>query len=108
MQKAECGIESSTDAKRSPFDKLRVNGSGIETVEDLPFVLSPLRLRSGQASTSSGRALSKHEHGLFGSLPVLSPLEADEHVILSRSTAEAKNLSASRQQRDSSSLRSSE
>ena len=101
MQKAECGIESSTDAKRSPFDKLRVNGSGIETVEDLPFVLSPLRLRSG-------RALSKHEHGLFGSLPVLSPLEADEHVILSRSTAEAKNLSASRQQRDSSSLRSSE
>ena len=44
---------------RSPFDKLRANGSGVEIVKDFPFVLSP--------STSSGQALSKHGFVSFGS-----------------------------------------
>ena len=45
----------------SPFDRLRANGFRAALVWDLPFVLSPLRLGSGQASTGSGQALSKHE-----------------------------------------------
>jgi len=37
---------------RSPFDKLRANGSGVAIVEDFPFVLS----------------LSKHVYAFFSSL----------------------------------------
>ena len=41
----------------SPFDKLRANGLGLESIAHFPFVLSP--------STSSGQALSKHENPYF-------------------------------------------
>jgi hypothetical protein len=37
---------------RSPFDKLRANGSGVEIVEGFPFVLS----------------MSKHVYAFFSSL----------------------------------------
>jgi len=37
---------------RSPFDKLRANGSGVAIIEDFPFVLS----------------LSKHVYAFFSSL----------------------------------------
>ena len=40
---------------RSPFDRLRANGIGIENIGVFPFVLSP--------SIDSGPGLSKHENG---------------------------------------------
>jgi len=49
------------DKLTTGFDTFRANGTGIEIVGNFPFVLSPLRLRSGQA-------LSKHENGFFSSL----------------------------------------
>jgi len=45
---------------RSPFDELRANGVGLESLAHCPFVLSP--------STSSGQALSKHENPFFSTL----------------------------------------
>jgi len=55
---------------RTGFAKLRANGTAICIVGKFPFVLSRLRLCSGQASTSSGQALSKHENGSFSGLLV--------------------------------------
>jgi len=41
------------NTRRSPFDKLRANGTGVEFIEEFPFVLS----------------LSKHEHPLARTVP---------------------------------------
>ncbi len=58
-------FEMETQDAHPPFDKLRANGARIAIIEDCPFVLSPLRPCSGQASTGSGQALSKLEYLFF-------------------------------------------
>jgi len=45
---------------RSPFDRLRATGGGLESSDDFPFVLSP--------STMLRTGLSKHEHHFFSTL----------------------------------------
>src|SRR5215510_6127651 len=58
-----------TKTARAPFDKLRANRGGINA-RKISLVLSPLRLCLGQASASSGQALSQHRSGIVSSLLV--------------------------------------
>ncbi len=52
MNRLADGLAGCGKIPRSPFDKLRANGTGIEIIGNFPFVLSP----------------SKHENGFFSSL----------------------------------------
>ncbi len=56
----------------SCFDKLSLNGRNRASSEQIPFALSLLRLRSGQAATSLRPGLSKGERRIFLQLVMLS------------------------------------